>query len=346
MMTFHESDTDKILLDHGSGGIAANRLVKEKITGKLSDEMPSSMEDCAVLDFPTGCCLAFSTDSYVVDPLFFPGGDIGSLAVHGTINDLAMRGAEPLCLSLALIIEEGFPISELERIIRSIASASQESGVPVVTGDTKVVPRGGCDKIFINTSGTGIIRGKCLISSGNARPGDAILVSGTCGDHGITVMTCREGISVSGDICSDTAPLHKMVEKLLRELSEGSIHVMRDPTRGGTATALNEIAEDSGVSMEIEEAAIPLKESVVAACEILGLDPLYLANEGKMLVFVAQEDAEEALRIIRSFPCGKDAAIIGKVTAREKNGRVTLKTSVGGSRIMAALHGNPLPRIC
>ncbi len=347
MMKDKTGTGETVQLDHGSGGIASNRLVRERITdrlGHISGTAP--LEDCAVTDFPNMSKLAFSTDSYVVDPLFFPGGDIGCLAVHGTINDLAMRGAEPVCLSLAFIIEEGLSIYELELIVDSIGRASDKCGVPVVTGDTKVVPGGSCDRIFINTSGAGFLPMERDISSGNARPGDAILISGSCGDHGITIMTARAEMSLTGNIQSDTAPLHDMVKRLLNHIPEDAVHVMRDPTRGGFATALNEIAADSGVSMEIEEAAVPVRQEVRAACEILGLDPLYLANEGKMLLIVEEAHAGKALDIMRSFPHGREAAITGRVTGRDNPGRVTMKTSAGGSRIMAALHGNPLPRIC
>ncbi len=289
--------------------------------------------------------LAFTTDSYVVDPIFFPGGDIGSLAVHGTINDLAMRGARPLCLSLGLILEEGLPLADLERIIISIRDASRSSGVPIVTGDTKVVPRGKADKIFINTSGIGLVADGVEISATRAQAGDKIILSGSMGDHGITIMTRRAGIALAGDLRSDSMALHTLVQKLLAGLPEGSIHTLRDPTRGGVATSLCEIAGSSGLMIEIEEMCIPVRAEVRAACEILGLDPLYLANEGKCLAVVAPDIADQALALMQACPEGEEAAIIGTVTSGTA-GRVALKTTIGGSRVITPLHGAPLPRIC
>lgn len=332
-----------ILLDHGSGGLASQQLISSLFIKHLDNPTLRGMEDSAVLGRPNGR-LAFTTDSYVVDPIFFPGGDIGKLAVHGTINDLAMRGAQPLCLSLGLILEEGLLLSDLEKIIVSIADACRTSGVPIVTGDTKVVPKGKGDKIFINTSGIGIVADCIDISSKNAREGDAILLSGTMGDHGITIMTRRAGIAMQGKLESDTMPLHRLVEKLLAELP-GSIHTLRDPTRGGVATTLNEVAENSRLGIELREECLPVRPQVRAACELLGLEPLYLANEGKLLAVVSAEKADAALEIMRATAEGADASIIGRMV-NGKAGRVVINTPVGGLRLVTSLHGEPLPRIC
>lgn len=332
-----------ILLDHGSGGLASSELISNLFIKHLSNPILDDLEDSAILENGPGK-LAFTTDSYVVDPLFFPGGDIGKLAVHGTVNDLAMRGAVPKALSLGLILEEGFEMDELEKIIISIAEAAKEAGVPIATGDTKVVPKGKGDKIFINTSGVGLVDENLIISSKNAQPGDVIIVSGTLGDHGITIMTRRAGIALEGDLRSDTMALHKLVQKLVSAFPN-DIRVLRDPTRGGAATTLNEIAENSGHSIELAEESLPIRAEVRAACEILGLEPLYLANEGKCLVVVSEEKAKEALEIMRSTPEGKEAAIIGKVV-EGKAGRVLINTPVGGARVVTPLHGEPLPRIC
>jgi hydrogenase expression/formation protein HypE len=337
--------TRTISIDHGSGGVAGNSLIKNEIVARLPGGYQDVMEDSAFFSVGADTRLALSTDSYVVDPLFFPGGDIGKLAVHGTINDLAMRGAEPLCLSLAMIVEEGFSMEEFERVVISIGEASSDANVPVITGDTKVVPKGGCDRLFVNTSGVGVVRTDCDISAANARKGDRIIVSGDVGGHGVTIMTSRAGISISGNMKSDTAPLHRVVKGLLESLPPEVLHVMRDPTRGGVATALNEIADASRVTIEVDEGSIPVSEDVFYACEMLGLDPLYLANEGKMLLFVADGYEDDALQTIRSFPEGRNASIIG-VVKEDGRSEVVLKTVAGGRRIMAALHGNPLPRIC
>lgn len=332
-----------ILLDHGSGGLASSQLITDLFLKHLDNPTLRSLEDSAILENRKGN-IAFTTDSYVVDPIFFPGGDIGKLAVHGTINDLAMRGAVPHSMSLGLILEEGFALSELERVIISIADACREAGVPIVTGDTKVVPRGKGDKIFINTSGIGFVDPTIDISSKNAKEGNMVILSGTMGDHGITIMTQRAGISVQGDLRSDTMPLHTLVSTLLEKLP-GAIHTLRDPTRGGVASTLNEVAENSGLSIELSDEALPVRPSVKAACEMLGLEPLYLANEGKCLVIVDGNHADEALQIMRDLPEGKEAAIIGKLVAG-KAGRVIINTPVGGARVVTPLHGMPLPRIC
>jgi hydrogenase expression/formation protein HypE len=333
-----------VLLDHGSGGIASQELISKLFLKHLDSPILHTLEDSAVLENQPGK-LAFSTDSYVVDPLFFPGGDIGTLAVHGTINDLAMRGARPLCLSLGLILEEGFSLQDLERIIVSVANCCKSAAVAVVTGDTKVVPRGKCDKIFINTSGIGFVSEDVSISSTMAQEGDVIILSGSMGDHGITIMSRRAGITLEGNLASDSAALHELVALLLSNLPQGSLHTLRDPTRGGVATSLNEIAAASGLMMEINDQNIPLHKEVAAACEIMGLDPMYLANEGKCLVLVDAKHADRALELIQSTVVGREAAIIGKLKKGEA-GQVVLRTSIGGSRIITPLHGEPLPRIC
>ena len=332
-----------ILLDHGSGGLASQELISTLFLKYLTSPVLKGLEDSAVLDNQAGR-LVFTTDSYVVDPLFFPGGDIGKLAVHGTINDLAMRGGMPLCLSLALILEEGMDLDELERIIMSIAEASEASGVPVVTGDTKVVPRGKGDKVFINTSGIGFVDNAVNLSSTNGRPGDAVILSGTMGDHGITIMTRRAGIGLDGDLRSDTMALHRLVASVL-SVHPGAVRTFRDPTRGGVATTLNEIAAACGQTIVLDEQSLPIRSQVRAACEILGLEPLYLANEGKCLAVVDGDRAEQVLAVMKQTEEGKDAVVIGRLE-QGKAGRVLITTPIGGSRVVAPLHGQPLPRIC
>jgi hydrogenase expression/formation protein HypE len=332
-----------IILDHGSGGLVSQELINTLFLKYLRCPQLRDLEDCALLDGFSGQ-LALSTDSYVVDPLFFPGGDIGKLAVHGTINDLAMRGARPIALSLALIMEEGFEIARLEQIIASVAAASEAAGVAVVTGDTKVVPRGKADGIFLNTSGIGAVEYRVFISATNARPGDAVLLSGSLADHGITIMTAQAGLAVDGDLRSDTQPLHRMVATLLDEV-EDAVHVLRDPTRGGLATALCEIASSSKVEIEIDEECLPIRPAVSTACELIGLDPLYLANEGKCLVICSPEEQDRVLNIMRSVEEGADAVCIGRVRG-ERPGRVNLRTRIGGQRLLEPLTGQPLPRIC
>lgn len=332
-----------ILLDHGSGGLASQELIAGLFLKHLDNPVLHSLEDSAIIDGHPGR-LAFTTDSYVVDPIFFPGGDIGKLAIHGTINDLAMRGATPRCLSLGLILEEGLPLNDLERIIVSIAESCNDAGVDIVAGDTKVVPRGKGDKIFINTSGIGILADGVDISSKNAKAGDLVLLSGTMGDHGITIMTRRAGISMQGRLESDTMPLHRLVQTLLTAIP-GAVHTLRDPTRGGVATSLNEIAANCSLAIAIDDEALPIRPEVRAACEILGLEPLYLANEGKCLAVVSPDRADEAMAILRSRPEGKEAAIIGRVMDGPP-GRVVINTPIGGSRVVTPLHGEPLPRIC
>lgn len=328
---------DIITLDYGSGGKKTAALIDEIIIPELGNNTLNALGDGAILDGQ----LAFSTDSFVVDPLFFPGGDIGKLCVCGTVNDLAMCGAEPKYLSLALIIEEGLPTESLRRIVASIKAAAEAAGVAVVTGDTKVVERGRGDGVYITTSGIGVVRYPGL-GPERMRPGDAVLISGTAGDHGAAVMLARDAL-MEGEIGSDCAALNGLVRAVLE--SGAQVRVLRDPTRGGVATTLCEFAESAALGIELDEAAIPVRRDVSAACALLGLDPLYCANEGKMLAVVAAEDAERALAAMRSVPEGKNAAIIGRVIS-ERPGKVVLRTAMGGSRILQKLAGAQLPRIC
>ena len=332
---------DKILLAHGSGGRLAHQLITEGFVRALNNPRLAKLDDSAVFDLKGN--LAFTTDSYVISPIFFPGGDIGNLAVCGTVNDLAMSGAKPLYLSLSFIIEEGLPQSDLNRIVASIQKSAREAEVEIVTGDTKVVNRGSADKLFINTAGIGIIPDVVDISGSNARPGDKVILSGTIGDHGIAVLSQREGLSFTTRLESDCAPLAKMVAEVL--VVSSNIRCLRDPTRGGLATTLNELAAQSNVGIRIEEDKIPVREEVIGACEMLGLDPIYIANEGKLVAIVPAEDAESILDIMRSNRYGAKTAIIGEATT-EHLGRVVMKTSLGTSRIIDMLVGDPLPRIC
>lgn len=334
--------SDKILLDHGSGGRASHKLVSELILGYFANPILNELDDSAIF-FTENGRMAFSTDSYTVDPLFFPGGDIGDLAINGTVNDIAMRGATPLYLSVGFIIEEGFPVAGLEKILSSMNRAANEAGVKVITGDTKVVPQKAADKIFINTSGIGAIPDGVDISGKNGKPGDKIIVSGTIADHGVTILTQREGLKFNSPLKSDSAPLNKMVAEMLAVSDR--IHVLRDPTRGGLGTTLNEIAFQSSVGMMLIEEQIPINKEVIGACEILGLDPLYLANEGKLIAVVAADDAERVLGAMRSNKYGRSATIIGEVTA-DNPGKVFMKTSIDGTRIVDMLTGEQLPRIC
>jgi len=335
-------DKDLILLGHGSGGKLSHQLLDDLIVPTLSGIPVAEQNDAAVLVME-GMRLAFTTDSYVVDPVFFPGGNIGSLAVNGTVNDLAMMGARPLFLSAGLIIEEGFSREELAGILRTMREAADAAHVRIVTGDTKVVPRGKADRIFINTSGVGVLEHDLDISGSGARPGDKVLINGTIGDHGIAVLAAREGLELESDIESDCAPLNGLVAELLKE--GDAVHVLRDPTRGGVATTLKEIAHQSRVGITLRERALPLNGAVRGVCAILGLDPLYVANEGKLLAVVAPEKAEALLSRMRNHPLGQDAAIIGEVAA-EPAGRVTMETTVGGVRGVEMLAGEQLPRIC
>lgn len=332
---------DKILLAHGSGGKLSHELVEKGFVRAFLNPLLAKLDDSAVFDISGR--LAFTTDSYVVSPIFFPGGDIGKLAVCGTVNDLAMSGAKPLYLSLSFIIEEGLSRSELNKIVDSTQKAAEEGGVKIITGDTKVVNQGSADKLFINTAGLGIVPEGVNISGGNARPGDKVIISGTIGDHGIAVLSQREGLSFSTQLKSDCAPLASLVAEMLAV--SPNIHCLRDPTRGGLATTLNELATQSKVSIRIEEEKLPVREAVLGACEMLGFDPLYVANEGKLAAIVSAQDADRVLQAIRGNRYGKEAAIIGEVGA-EHPGRVTMKTSLGSSRIVDMLVGDLLPRIC
>jgi hydrogenase expression/formation protein HypE len=331
---------DKILLAHGSGGKLSHDLI-ESLIPTLTNPILDKLDDSAV--FELGGQLAFTTDSYTVNPIFFPGGDIGKLAVCGTVNDLSMSGAKPLYLSLSFIIEEGFHITELRKIVTSIHKAADEAGVQIVTGDTKVVNQGSADKLFINTAGIGIVPPGVNISAANARPGDRIIVNGNIGDHGIAVLSQREGLKFKIPVPSDCAPLNKLVAEMLA--TSTSIHCLRDPTRGGLATTLNEFAEQSGVGIGIEEDTIPVDKAVLAACELLGFDPLYIANEGKAVAVVAPTDADSVLAAMQQNKYGVRAAIIGEVVA-EHPGQVIMKTSLGASRIVDMPVGELLPRIC
>ncbi len=333
---------EKILLDHGSGGKISHAMFAEMILPLFENSELSKQDDGAILDVENGK-LAFSTDSYVVDPIFFPGGNIGDLAVNGTVNDVAMCGAIPKFISVGLIIEEGLPVKEFKTILESMAAAAKKAGVKIVTGDTKVVPRGKADKIFINTSGIGVIPPGIDVSGSNAEPGDKIIVSGTIADHGITVLSSREGLSFDSDIQTDSAPLNKMVHSLVQ--SDLDVHVLRDPTRGGLGTTLNEIAAQSEVGIKIDEPCLPVRGAVQGTCELLGFDPLYIANEGKLIAFVPEKDARKALELIRKDEFGRDAVIIGEVT-RNDPGRVLLRTAIGGTRVVDMLTGEQLPRIC
>lgn len=333
---------DLILLGHGSGGTLSHRLLDELIVATLSGHAPNEQNDAALLAAGS-TRLAFTTDGYVVDPPLFPGGSIGSLAVHGTVNDLAMMGARPLWLSCALIIEEGFSRSQLAEILSDMRQAADNAQVRIVTGDTKVVPRGKADQIFITTSGVGVLEHDLSIHGANARPGDRIILSGSMGDHGIAVMAAREGLPAAG-LCSDSAALWGLVDQMLACAGAG-VRVLRDPTRGGVATTLKEIAQQSGVTIQLEEEQVPVAPQVRAVCDILGLDPFYVANEGKLLAVVAPEAAEPLLEAMQQHPLGAEAAIIGTVEDGEP-GRVRMRTVVGGMRIVEMLAGEQLPRIC
>ncbi|MGA9048514.1 MAG: hydrogenase expression/formation protein HypE [Dehalococcoidia bacterium] len=333
--------SERILLAHGSGSKLSHDLIEKILAPPINNAILSRMDDSAV--FELSGKLAFTTDSYVVNPIFFPGGDIGRLAVCGTVNDLSMSGAKPLYISLALIIEEGLEIDELRRIIESVRQTAEEAGVQIVTGDTKVVNRGKADRLFINTAGIGLIGKGLDISGSNAREGDKILLSGGIGEHGMAVMSQREGLQFRLPVVSDCAPLNKLVEGMLSV--SRNIHSLRDPTRGGLASTLNEFARQSGVGIAIEENRIPIHDGVRGACELLGLDPLYIANEGKLVAAVAPGDAGKVLSAMHKNKYASQAAIIGEVTG-ERKGRVVLKTKIGPSRILDMPTGEILPRIC
>jgi hydrogenase expression/formation protein HypE len=335
---------DTILLGHGSGGKLSAELLRDVFLPAFANPVLAKLEDQASIEIG-GARLAFSTDSFVVKPLFFRGGDIGSLAVHGTVNDLAVGGAIPEFLSAAFILEEGFPMADLRRIAGSMAAAAAAAGVTIVTGDTKVVERGSGDGVFINTAGIGRLRDGVRLSASAARPGDAVILSGSIGDHGIAILSQREGLELEGDVASDSAALHTLVDAMFASSEAGAIRCMRDPTRGGVASTLNEIAGQSCVGIEIAERALLIHDTVRGACELLGLDPLYVANEGKLVAVVAREQADAIVAAMRQHPLGSDAAIIGQVTAAHA-GMVTMRTVFGTSRIVDMLAGDQLPRIC
>jgi len=329
-------------MSHGSGGKAMAQLVRDLFAASFANPWLDQQNDQAAFDAPAGR-MVVTTDGFVVSPLFFPGGDIGSLAVHGTVNDVAMAGARPLYLTAGFILEEGFPLADLKRIVDSMAAASKEAAVPVVAGDTKVVERGKGDGVFITTTGIGVVPAGVAPSGDRARPGDVILVSGTMGDHGVAIMSTRENLSFETAIVSDSAALHGLVADMVAAVPD--VHVLRDPTRGGLATTLNEIAHQSKVGMLIREAAVPLRGEVAAACELLGLDPLYVANEGKLIAICAAEHAERLLSVMRAHPLGRDAAAIGTVHD-DPHHFVQMETRFGGKRIVDWLSGEQLPRIC
>ncbi len=336
------TDYKNILLAHGGGGKLTQQLIQKMFLPQFRNELLEPLHDGAVFSLQ-GARFAFSTDSYVVNPIFFPGGDIGELAVYGTVNDLAMCGARPLYLSVAFIIEEGLSMDDLWRVVLSMQEAARVAGVQLVTGDTKVVDRGKGDKIFVNTSGIGVIDAGVDINPKRASVGDAIIVSGSIAVHGIAIMSVREGLEFDAHIESDTAPLNDLVQTMLRASRE--IHVLRDPTRGGVASALNEIAASSNVGMLLLEEKIPVTEAVRGACEILGLDPLYVANEGKLLAFVPQKDAARVLAAMHAHPLSENAVIIGEVVA-DHPGTVVMRSRIGGLRVVDMLSGEQLPRIC
>jgi hydrogenase expression/formation protein HypE len=334
-----------IQLDQGSGGRAMHELIDGMFISALENRFLSERNDAALVDpgVLEGGRIAITTDSYVVDPIFFPGGDIGSLAVHGTVNDLAMLGAKPLYLTAGFILEEGLEVESLRRIVASMAEAAREAGVLIVAGDTKVVPRTKADKVFINTAGIGAVPPGLSIAGKNARAGDALLINGTIGDHGMAVLSVREGLAFENEIRSDSAPLNGLVAEMIAACPE--IRVLRDPTRGGVATTLNEIAEQSGVGIRLFEEALPVRKDVAGACELLGLDPLYVANEGKVLAVVPADAAERLLGVMRAHRYGQGACTIGEIVAEEP-GRVFLRTRIGGHRLVDMLRGEQLPRIC
>lgn len=336
---------DRVLLGHGSGGRLSAELVQRLFLPAFDNETLSRLDDQAVCSLAPHADgrIAFTTDSYVIRPIFFPGGDIGSLAVHGTVNDLAVGGAVPLFLSAAFILEEGLPMADLRRVVASMQAACIGAGVTLVTGDTKVVDRGKGDQIFITTSGVGVVPAGRSLSASHCRPGDRIIVSGTIGDHGMAIMSVREGLEFETTLESDSAPLAGLTARML-EACPG-IRCMRDPTRGGVSSALHELASTAGVGMTIVESALPIRPAVRAACEILGLDPLYVANEGKLVAIVPPQATDGALEVMRSHPLGREAAIIGEVVA-DHPGMVVMRSLVGGTRVITMLAGEQLPRIC
>jgi hydrogenase expression/formation protein HypE len=336
---------DRVLLGHGSGGRLSSELVTRLFLPAFGNEVLNRLEDQATCALPglAQARLAVTTDSFVVRPIFFPGGDIGRLAVHGTVNDLAVGGATPLFLAAAFILEEGLPLEDLRRIVVSMKTAADEAGVVIVAGDTKVVDRGKGDRIFITTTGVGLVPDGRALSIAAARPGDKVIVSGTIGDHGMAIMSVREGLEFETTLESDTAALNGLTHEMLEAC--GGIRAMRDPTRGGLSSALNELAAASRVGVDLVESAIPLRDAVRAACEILGLDPLYVANEGKLIAVVAPGEANELVRVMRGHPLGQGAAVVGEITA-EHRGTVAMRSVAGGTRVVPMLAGEQLPRIC
>ncbi len=334
---------ETVQMAHGAGGRLSQALMQRVFMPHLHNHFLDLLDDQAKLDLPPGRT-AFTTDTYVVSPIFFPGGNIGELAVNGTVNDLAVGGATPLYLSAGFVLEEGFSLAELEMIVKSMAEAARLAGVMIVTGDTKVVGKGQCDRMFINTSGIGSIREGVNLSCRNLKAGDSIILSGTVGDHGMAIMTSREGLSFQSSITSDCAALNGMISTILDE-APFAIHAMRDPTRGGVAATLNELANSSSIGIEIDESTIPVKSDVRGACELLGIDPLHVANEGKLVVAVAAGDAEKILEVMRSFDPGRDAVIIGSVVD-DHPGMVVMRTVYGSRRIIDLPLGEQLPRIC
>ena len=332
-----------VTLSHGAGGKSSHALVETVFEPALRNPLLAPLADAALLAPAGDRRLAFSTDASVVRPLFFPGGDIGELAVNGTVNDLAMSGARPLALSMAFVLEEGLPVDDLRRIAGSAGRAARAAGVVVATGDTKVVERGRADGVYIATSGVGVVEHDLDLSPGRIRPGDRVLVSGTLGDHGLAILIARGDLELEGDLRSDTAPLHSLVAALLA--ATGGVRCLRDPTRGGLATVVNELASSAGVGIVLDESALPVRPEVNGACEILGIDPLYVANEGKLVAIVAPECADEALAALRAHPLGAGAAVVGEVVA-DPPAMVLLHTAFGGSRVVDMLAGDPLPRIC
>jgi hydrogenase expression/formation protein HypE len=335
----------QITLAHGAGGKSTHDLIETVFLDELRNPWLEPLADSALVELDgNGGRLAFSTDSFVVKPLFFPGGDIGELAVNGTVNDLAMSGARPVCISTGLIVEEGFPVADLERVVESVARAARNAGVAVVAGDTKVVERGKAEGLYMCTSGVGLVEDARELSATAMEPGDQVIVSGTIGDHGMAIMVARGELDLEVDLRSDTAPLHE-IAGMLCETAGDSLRCMRDPTRGGVATILNELALAADVSIMLREDALPIRTEVNGACEILGIDPLYVANEGKLVAAVAPEAADAALQALREHPLGEHATVIGEVRS-EPPGMVVLETALGGTRVVDMLSGDPLPRIC
>ena len=332
---------DTVVIGHGSGGKLSHDLINRLFLPELGQAAPRALDDAAIVNI-NGQRLALTTDSHVVSPLFFPGGDIGKLAVCGTVNDLAMVGAKPVALTCGFVIEEGLSFDILQRVVQSMRDAAAEAGVFIAAGDTKVVQKGGADKLFINTAGVGVVELDINISGTNAQVDDVVIISGTLGDHGIAVMSAREGFNFETDLQSDVAPLNHLIAAMM---DAGEVHVLRDPTRGGLATTLVEIAEQSNVMIELNEQSLPFKPAVKAACEMLGFDPLHVANEGKLVAFVKESDAEKVLAVMKKINYGGDAAIIGKVISVGK-AQVRLRTAIGGTRLVDMLPGEMLPRIC